>query len=58
MTDFTDDDGQAVFTDNLTHRMVSYDGRDLDVIETNGNLWLSGSQALEAMGFPPHKSGG
>lgn len=58
MADFTDDDGQPIFTDDFTHRVVSYDGEDLDVIETNGNLWLTGAQAAEAMGFPQHKSGG
>ncbi|SEM33661.1 hypothetical protein SAMN05443999_1218 [Roseovarius azorensis] len=58
MSSFIDDDGQPVFTDDFTHRVVSYSGKDLDVIETNGNLWLSGAQVAEAMGFPQHKSGG
>lgn len=58
MSDFTDNDGQPIFTDNFVHKEVPFENVMIDVIETNGNLWLSATDALSAMGFQPHHKGG
>ncbi|MGR3621046.1 hypothetical protein [Pseudophaeobacter sp.] len=58
MSDFIDDDGQPIFTDNFIHEIIAFEENDFDIIKTNGNIWFNGSDVLNAMGFLQHKSGG
>lgn len=58
MSDFIDNDGQSIFTENFVHRVLAFEELMIDVIETNGNLWLGAAEALTAMGFKPHHKGG
>ncbi len=58
MSDFIDNDGQSVFTENFVHKVLAFEELMIDVIETNGNLWLGAAEALTAMGFKPHHKGG
>lgn len=58
MTDIVDHDGIPLFVDEFTHTAHEVGGISIDVIKTNGNLWLSGPSAMEAMGFQPDGAGG
>ncbi|WP_417733494.1 hypothetical protein [Roseovarius sp.] len=58
MTDFVDHDGIPLFVNDFTHTAHDVDGTSIDVIKTNGNLWLSGPAVMEAMGFQPDGAGG
>lgn len=58
MSQSVDHDGNALFTEDHEHATINFGGTEVDIIRTNGNLWLSGSETMEAMGFPQHKSGG
>lgn len=55
MDDFVDHEGEAMFADTFNHITAVYedtDGlKDIDIIKTNGNIWLSGNQVMEVMGF-------
>lgn len=64
MSELCDDDGQLIFTEDFTHHTKLFkdtlfeDEVLFDLIETNGNLWLSGSDTMKLMGFPEHHKGG
>lgn len=58
MTDIVDHDGKPLFADDFTHSVYEVAGASIDVIETSGNLWLSGPSVMEAMGFQPDGAGG
>lgn len=58
MSQTKDHDGNALFAEDHQHATINFGGTELDVIKTNGNLWLSGSETMQAMGFQQHKSGG
>ncbi|MDQ2091059.1 hypothetical protein [Marimonas arenosa] len=53
-----DHHGYPLFGDVFHHRTETFGGAAIDIIETNGNIWFSGSDALNSMGFEPHRSGG
>lgn len=58
MTDIVDHDGIPLFVDDFTHTIHDVDATSVDVIRTNGNLWLSGPAVMEAMGFQQDGGGG
>lgn len=58
MTDIVDHDGIPLFADSFSHTVHEFNGTSIDVIETNGNLWLSAPATMEAMGFRPDSSAG
>lgn len=58
MTDIVDHDGRPLFADDFIHAFHEVAGVSIDVIETTGNLWLSGPSVMEAMGFQPDGAGG
>lgn len=61
MADLVDHEGEALFTDDYDHSVAVYqdtDGpKEIDIIKTNGNLWFSGNQVLEMMGFNVNDTG-
>lgn len=58
MADLTDNDGQPIFIDSFDHRQMMFEDMTIDIVETNGNIWLNGADILAAMGFQPHHKGG
>lgn len=58
MSNIVDDEGNTLFADTFDHSTHDANGVTIDVISTGGNLWLVGSDVLDAMGFTQHKSGG
>ncbi|WP_270725878.1 hypothetical protein [Shimia sp. Alg240-R146] len=49
-----DINNQAFITSAFKHEVHDFQGQSLDVIESNGNLWLSGSAIAKQLGFRPH----
>lgn len=49
---------KPLFDDDYQHDVMNFDGRDIDVVKTAGNIWLYGATALEAAGVPTHKRDG
>lgn len=58
MTDIVDLDGISLFVDDFTHTIHDVSGTSIDVIKTNGNLWLSAPAVMEEMGFQEDGAGG
>lgn len=51
MSDIVDQDGIPLFTEDFDYRLLDANGIPIDVITTNGNLWLSAPPVMEAMGM-------
>lgn len=51
MSDIVDHDNIPLFTDQFDHKTLDANGISIDVISTNGNLWLSAPPVMEAMGM-------
>jgi hypothetical protein len=61
MDNFVDDDGEALFADEYEHACITYndfdENKDVDVIRTNGNLWLHASDVVSLMGMSTNDTG-
>lgn len=57
MSDFVDDDGQPIFTEDFIHKTIDHNGVSLDVIETNGNIWLSAPSVIDLLGLQANGKG-
>ena len=53
-----DDNGLLLFSEVFDHTVSAIDGVSMDVIKTNGNIWLPATEVLFLMGYPPHTKGG
>ncbi|MEQ9695096.1 hypothetical protein [Shimia sp. SDUM112013] len=49
---------KPLFGDDHRHEVLTFNGKDIDIIKTANNIWLYGPSAMEAAGVPPRKKDG
>ncbi|WP_338274115.1 hypothetical protein [Roseicyclus marinus] len=53
-----DHDGCPLFGESFTHKVLDFEGISIDVIESEGRLWLSAPSVFMALGFEVDGGGG
>ncbi|RBW55571.1 hypothetical protein DS909_10725 [Phaeobacter gallaeciensis] len=49
---------KPLFDNDHQHNVMNFEGRDIDVIKSAGNIWLYGATAMQAAGVPSHAHDG